>query len=352
MFGPVVPSFGPCPARVMLLAEFPHEHENAKLRPLVGPLGQELRRMMRTIGMNLDDCYLANVFSRQPEGNNLALYGATDPAQQFRELGALAHNPLIYMDSAHTRELTRLYTEIAACQPNVVVALGNTATWSLGLGLGISALRGSVHTTSISGLDRPLKVVPTLLSFLQQWDHRVIVMADLQKAANESLSPDFAFDNSELWIAPTLDDLATFDRDFMAPATVCAADIETRRGQITCISFAPRGDISLVIPFWAEGETPSYWRTAAAEALAWGYVRKWMERPDLTKVFQNGLYDLQYLQSYCRPAACTEDTMLMHHSLYSELNKGLGFLGSVYANVQSWKKMRTFKKEELLKAND
>ena len=41
--------------------------------------------------------------------------------------------------------------------------------------------------------------------------------------------------------------------------------------------------------------------------------------------------------------------MLAHHSLYSELQKGLGFLGSIYTNYPSWKSMRTFKREEQLK---
>jgi hypothetical protein len=36
-----------------------------------------------------------------------------------------------------------------------------------------------------------------------------------------------------------------------------------------------------------------------------------------------------------------DDTMLMHHALQPESNKGLGFLGSVYTDRSSWKTMRT-----------
>jgi len=32
--------------------------------------------------------------------------------------------------------------------------------------------------------------------------------------------------------------------------------------------------------------------------------------------------------------------MLLHHALYPELPKGLGFLGSIYTNEASWKLMR------------
>jgi uracil-DNA glycosylase len=357
LFGPHVPSIGPHAASIFILAEAPGDKESEALRPLVGPSGYELRRMLRTIGVNLDDTYRANVFSRQPEGNNLTLYGTEDKVSQFRDLGPLSHNPLAFLDVAHRHELDRVHQELAAVNPNVVIALGNTATWALGLGLGINTLRGSVHTCTIPTLSRPLKVVPTFhpAMVLRQWDQRVVSLADLEKAHVESTSPDFSFDNSELWIAPSLDDLDEFDREHMVGATICACDIETKRGQITCISFAPRNDISLVIPFWMEGDSPSYWSTPREEALAWGYVKRWMERADLTKVFQNGLYDLQYIQHAppgIRPRACTEDTMLMHHSLFSELKKGLGFLGSVYANVPSWKSMRTFKREEILKRDD
>jgi hypothetical protein len=31
--------------------------------------------------------------------------------------------------------------------------------------------------------------------------------------------------------------------------------------------------------------------------------------------------------------------MLLHHSLFPEMLKGLGFLGSIYTNEQSWKLM-------------
>jgi DNA polymerase I-like protein with 3'-5' exonuclease and polymerase domains len=220
------------------------------------------------------------------------------------------------------------------------------------LGQGIGAIRGSVQQIDLGW--GPIKVLPTIhpAALFRQWSERVVVLADLEKAVNESHSPHFSFDNTELWINPTLADLREFDDLHMERATECAADIETKRGQITAISFSPTPDVSLAIPFWVEGANHNYWPTPAEELTAWSFVRKWMERDDLVKVFQNGLYDLQYLASHCTPRNCSEDTMLAHHSLYTEQRKGLGFLGSLYANVPSWKSMRTFKKEEQLKAND
>ena len=49
----------------------------------------------------------------------------------------------------------------------------------------------------------------------------------------------------------------------------------------------------------------------------------------------------------CRGAA--EDTMLLHHALQPEMEKGLAFLGSVYTDEATWKfmsKVDTLKKED------
>jgi hypothetical protein len=38
--------------------------------------------------------------------------------------------------------------------------------------------------------------------------------------------------------------------------------------------------------------------------------------------------------------APAEDTMLLHHAMQPEMEKGLGFLASVYTDEASWKFMR------------
>lgn len=354
-FGPIVPPSGPSPSSIMIIAEAPGEAESARLLPLIGPSGYELRRMLSTIGVDLNDCFKTNVFSRQPPGNDLSCYGTLTPQPALKALGPLTLNPITYLDEQHAHELTRLYAEIAACNPNVIIALGNTACWALLGQQGINALRGSVHVARIPGISRSIKVVPTYHpgAVIKQWDQRVIALADLEKAHVEARSPDFNFDNTELWIQPDLEDIREFDSLHMEGATICATDVETKRGQITCVSFAPTPDISLVIPFWIDGENPNYWPDVETEAAAWGFVRRWIEDPKLVKVLQNGLYDVQYFIAHgMKPRGFTEDTMLAHHSLYSELKKGLGFLGSIYSNSPSWKFMRTYRLEEQLKRDD
>lgn len=347
--GPIVPPDGPHTAPIVLLGECPDDDESARSIPFVGRPGQELRRMLSTIGLSIHETYRTYVFNRQPPENDIAVgFGTTTPSDTSRRLGPLTSQPKTWIADIHLPRLTELYSELSTVQPNIIIALGNTATWALGLGIGISDLRGNLYQVQLPNVAYKTKVLPTFApaSVIRQWSQRPVVIADLQKAFNNAESPTLTFDNSELWLAPTYSDILEFDKLFMQRAGICASDIETSRGQITCISFAPSSEVSICIPFWQKGLQPNYWPDPEEELAVWRIVKHWIERTDLVKIFQNGLYDLQYLSAYgIHPRACTEDTMLIHHSLYSELPKGLGFLGSLYANVPAWKKMRRFKSE-------
>ena len=70
-------------------------------------------------------------------------------------------------------------------------------------------------------------------------------------------------------------------------------------------------------------------------------VISWLQSGN-RKILQNAQYDLTYLWQtwgvWVKNVA--EDTMLLHHALQPELEKGLGFLGSAYTDVPAWKNMR------------
>lgn len=119
------------------------------------------------------------------------------------------------------------------------------------------------------------------------------------------------------------------------------ADIETKLKSITCLSFAPNPSESFVIPFYDERKIGnSYWQTLGEEVEWWRFVEEVLSS-HIPKVFQNGMYDLQYLARMgLRIRACREDTMILHHAKFPELQKSLGFLGSIYTNEASWKLLR------------
>jgi DNA polymerase I-like protein with 3'-5' exonuclease and polymerase domains len=132
------------------------------------------------------------------------------------------------------------------------------------------------------------------------------------------------------------------------PPPLLACDIETEKGMIKCIGFARSRYNACVVPFidW-KSPTGSYWPDTTAELAAWELCERLLTSPSIAIVGQNFLYDLQYItRAGIRPARCEEDTMLRHHSLFPELQKGLGFLGSIYTNEASWKLLRKHKADE------
>jgi hypothetical protein len=124
------------------------------------------------------------------------------------------------------------------------------------------------------------------------------------------------------------------------PADYYAVDIETLPNSISMIGFARAYNDALVIPFYDDrSPSGSYW-SVEDEIEAWRLTDLLLKKP-VPKIFQNGIFDLFHiLRAGLRPTLCNDDTMILHHAMYPEMLKGLGFLGSVYSNEIAWKTMR------------
>lgn len=321
-------------------------------KPFIGPSGQELNRMLLDAGLRREDVFVTNVFNFQPQRNDIStLCVAKADAGRFRIWPPLV--PGKYLDDRYGPEIDRLATELREQSPNIIVALGNTALWALTGTTAIGKHRGTVSSCTLTGCEK-FKVLGTYhpAGILRQYDLRHVAVLDIRKAKFESGFPEIRRTIRRLWIEPTLKDIAQFYQDHILGAERLAFDIETAFGQITCIGFAPSIDLALVIPFVDNRKGGSYWPSLQEELDAWKWVQKIL-RSSAKKLGQNTLYDIQYLwMKYGIDVANYEDdTMLLHHALHPESEKGLGFLGSVYTNEVSWKQMRkrgehTIKKED------
>ena len=354
-FSPIVQ-----PVKIAIVGEAPGETEEQLGEPFVGSSGQELTRMLRDAGIVRQDCYITNVFLDRPPYNNLHAWcisaketkGAWLESRErlyadYPEIPwPVAYNwPYLekgkYVHPQYLPEIYRLQSELQAVRPNIIIALGNTALWALTGHGAISKFRG-VATTG--HLLPGIKIIPTYhpAAVLRTWEHRVICVADFIKARREAEFTDVRRPAREVWVEPTLQDLYEFERRYLAEHTLESIDVETALGQITCIGFAPNKEVAISVPFWDSRKPDwNYWETEAEELAAWAWVSARCGSP-VEKLFQNGLYDLQYIWRAhgIRVRNCAHDTMLMHHSLQPELEKGLGFLGSIYTDEASWKVMR------------
>lgn len=330
---PFAHSSGPRNAKIAFVGEAWGEQEAFIQRPFVGESGQELTRILKEAGLDRSECFLTNVLAFQPPNNEIeSLCLSKKAAGDSYPLSALKQGK--YLDPQYLPELDRLRTELETVRPNLIVALGNTACWAL-LGSGkISAVRG---VTTTGPLCLGMKVLPTYhpAAVLYQWSFRPIVIVDLLKARREMEFPEIRRPVRKITVSPTMEEI----REWAIRSHVAlAVDTETKRGQLRTVQFARSPYEALVIPFWIGAG--DYWPTLETELEAWSWVKYLLSLP-CPKIFQNGLYDLQFFLRYgIKPVNCLHDTMLLHHALYPELLKGLGFLGSYLTDESSWKLMR------------
>jgi hypothetical protein len=249
----------------------------------------------------------------------------------------------MYLRAEFEPELDRLGGELISENPNLVIALGNTALWALCGKTGISKLRGTtlLSTHTVEGF----KVLPTYhpAAVLRQWELRPTTVIDLIKAAREAKYPELRRPQREIWIEPTLTDMRLFYDRYISGTREVAVDIETAGEHITSISLSPNPRVSLVIPFLGRrGKVRTYFPDLASEEKAWDFIRSILGDRAIRKVFQNGLFDIAFLwRAYGIPTYnAVDDTMLLHHSLQPESLKSLAYLGSIYTDEGAWKDLK------------
>lgn len=330
--------------KIMIVGEAWGEQEAEVGKPFVGPSGQVLKSMLRHAGLPYDDCYTTNVFNFRPVANRLESLASTkaNAIVGWPQLGAK-----LWIAAKYQSEVERLWDEVQTVRPNLIIALGATPLWALCKQIGIKKFRGTPTLT----FDGAFKVLPTYhpSAVMRQWKLRPIVIADLEKARAESLFPQLRRPRRFIYLEPSIADIAWFYEKYIAEASVVSADIETKQNTITEIGFAPQPDRAIVIPFYNHSTNGNYWQTKREEFEAWQWVRKICEKP---LVGQNFSYDLQYLWTKNRIEVpeIADDTMILHHAMYPEMEKSLGFLGSIYTTEPSWKFMRA--DNETLKQED
>lgn len=356
--------------KILFIAEAWGESEAQARLPLVGASGQEFWRMLgeaqpelapelhakasqgmryglawaRQRGDWMEEAGIGftNVLNLQPPGNRIEALCLSK-----KELpGDYKASPISqgkFLHSQYMPELARLFEEIKLLQPNLIICLGNTASWAILQATNIGSIRGTISAARAPEIFG-LKTLPTYhpAGVLRNWSWRPIVCMDLAKAFREGEFPEIRRPERQVLVSPSISEAEAWVQSTLSgPAPkYLACDIETESKQIKCVGFGRSPSEAVVIPFaFCGGAGPSYWPTASDERRAWECVRALLESP-IPKVFQNGMYDLQYLLRVgLAPRALLEDTMLLHHSLWPEMNKGLGFLGSIYTSENSWKLM-------------
>jgi uracil-DNA glycosylase len=348
---------------IVFIGEAWGEQEARYRTPFVGPAGQELARMLHQASYPCDPLpfnftssvrmikywelfpfQILNVFNERPPSNEVEYFYAhpkdktpinrNHPPRRF-------NNANYYLKEQFTYHVEALHLALERAKPNIIVALGNTALWALGLPATISKLRGNVIESRFG------KVLPTYhpAAILRKWNQRTIGLLDLHKALRESSTTEVRTLPREIWTEPSIDDLYRWWDTYGSRSELLAVDIETIKStQISEIGFAADSTHALHIPFfWKEDRTfISFYPDAETELAAWEFVKMVCES-DTPKIGQNVVqYDTYWLLKSMgiQLRNITHDTMTLAHAWQPELEKSLGFLGSIFLDERSWKSIR------------
>lgn len=325
---------GPCPAKIMIVGEFPGEMEMARGEPFVGTSGQELSRILKDAGIMRSECFLTNVIREVPPGGEIDSFIAKNKSS-ITGNHKLLHDRFVLPVVCEGVEL--LKREIEMCRPNVIVAVGNVALWALTGKWGITSWRASLLQTTLPlNLDYIPKVIPVYnpAMILRQWSWRPIMVHDLRKVKEEAKSREFHPVNYSFVIRPdystTLTVLAQLYSQVIERKGKLAVDIETRAGHIACLAIAWSDRDAICIPLMCLERPEGYWPIEQETTICFALYQL-LTHPNAEVIGQNFSYDAQYFWRHlCFLPNLKRDTMLSQHALFSNMQKSLDFMASMY----------------------
>lgn len=319
---------GPSNARILICGEAPGENEERLGQPFVGASGQELSKMLQEAGIMRSECFLTNVCRCRPANNDMDNFIARrkkDITPRHVRLKDKWVLPVVV--EGHNL----LHKEIDLVKPKVIIALGNTALWSI-LGLwGIKKWRGSMLTNEAG-----LTVIPAYhpAAILREWGIRAETVNDFRRAARyqhgaQPVPPAWRF-SLRPSLTQALEVLGMLKAKLDAEPSFVEFDLETRAGHIACAGLSWSPVDAICLPFMCVENQEGFW-TREEEPLVLHALYLILKHPNAKVRGQNLLYDSQYTYRHWHFVPNVfQDTMITHHTAFSGLPKSLAFQASLY----------------------
>lgn len=344
-----VPPAGPFNARVMIVGEAPGDREEQQLQPFVGASGMELNRMLQEAGISRSECFLTNLCKERPPRNEISLWlrkSLKFPTKVSKDDGkriSAGVDPRTFVpfrgmlvDPRVREGFEELKKEVSLVNPSIIIPVGNSSMWALTGKWGIVKWRGSHLRTDFG----PWRVIPTYhpAAVLRQWDWRAITVSDLRRASRFRNGADYSPPEYRFQLRPSFDLATNLLLQLIGRAETgqdvlrLSFDIETRAGHIACagISWSPVD--AICIPFMCIERKEGYW-SLEEEARIVSLLAALLTHPRVRVVGQNIIYDSQYTWKWWHfVPRVDQDTMISHHSIFSDLPKSLAFQASMYAD--------------------
>jgi uracil-DNA glycosylase len=324
------------PTKIGFLLEAPGTEDLNKGRPLSGNLGKLFGSMLRTAGIDFDEVWIGYVFNdKMPDEAFAKLKEARDAG--FDDWPECERG---FLRPDHYHHLDRLRADLDSAGVNVLVPLGNIPLWALTGSKTMDKVRGA--TQAASRVKPGLKIVPTFHpGFVRlQWKYFTIVVGDIQKAVREAAKgPELCPPRVELTVIPTEQEVMDWFDKYLPGCDLLSVDIETGWGQITSMNFAVDDVYGICIPIIDLSKPDRSYYSEAEEIRIWQRMKDVLQSP-VPKLGQNfAQYDLLWLwERYgIETRNLREDTRLMSHAVYPEMDKSLAFLAANFTDFGPWK---------------
>ena len=299
--------------RLCIVGESLGAEEEFQGEYFIGKAGKLLNKLLSDLGLIRETIHITNVVKVRPPNNEL---------NRLHELGLTVQDFIPYLQE-----------ELSVVNPTAILALGNYALEALTGEHGITKWRGS---TLDCRLLPGSTVMPTLHpSYLQrgQMDQYPYVRNDIKRFAQVGFGtykPEISY---EMIINPTLTQALEYLDQINSSASETCFDIETVAHQrITCVGWTLDSDSAICIPFRHNG-LHNRW-TEAEQIMLIRAMQQIYNNSHIVKIGQSMHYDMHFLLPLLGfPREPLFDTRFAHQLIHPDSKHDLGFLTSIYTNM-------------------
>lgn len=329
----------PKTAKFVFVGEAPAKNEERLGRPFIGLAGKVFDQCLSDAGIIRSQCFITNVFDHPVKKHKQTGNIVTDSGQVlFQVRGARYHEiAQPYLD--------RLETELAEIEnpDSLIIPLGTPAVKAVCDKHSIIAWRGSIIQATRSPITGR-KCVPTIHpanALHGSSINKFIISADFKRAKEQQAFPDIRRPKYDFKLSPTYNDCIGFLENLLKLATEAekplpvSIDIEVSKRQASRIVFSLANRHGFSVPF-GDGN----WKLEQ-EIELWCATAMILESPDVLKIFQNGMFDIQFLFGIHNILTVPpyDDTMVMQSIMYPEFSASLAYLTSIYTEQPYYKDM-------------
>lgn len=347
--------------KIVIVGESWGKTEAYKKLPFMGESGKDLERLLFESKIPISECFFTNVINERPDNNDMRKFFF--PTTFARENNKVEIKGLYPHDNV-LEGIRTLRSQIDAIKPEIIVGLGNYASWALcdtGFSIaddegykvpsGITQWRGSqLYSSKEFGA---IPYLPTYHPAAAMRTHawRYMIKHDFKARIPKALSHDWAEPEYDFQIQPSFKAVTDYLLRLLSlldkEPTELVLDLETspKRQLISCIGLSYEIGSAMCIPLLCSYREDGYWSEVEEYEIVL-LLRRILSHHNLRLIGHNLLFDLQYIidQLFVKPRIYF-DTMIGHHTLWpgggnpndpdSEQNVGQGIQRKALYNCAS-----------------